>query len=200
MLKMGHTDDPRHCMVKLFCPKCQDVYSCAPNQRRTYARVSCRSPVILLLHFLLMLIVAQLETDSFLTWRAIFQCSFDGKYKCIMLNYEDIIPLCHRSTSTPASANSFSLLFFSSLLHLHLFLHLIYLHIFLLTSPLLPTLNTIKHIASQTSMVPSSVPPSQIYFLWRTRKLFQSPWQNRWGRHSMHAWHPHSPTLPPSFA
>ena len=32
---MGHTDDPKHCMVKLFCPKCQDVYSCAPNQRRT---------------------------------------------------------------------------------------------------------------------------------------------------------------------
>jgi hypothetical protein len=33
---MGFTDDPKHGMVKLFCPKCQDVYSCVPNQRRKY--------------------------------------------------------------------------------------------------------------------------------------------------------------------
>jgi len=33
VLPMGFTDDPKHGMVKLFCPKCQDVYSCVPNQR-----------------------------------------------------------------------------------------------------------------------------------------------------------------------
>ena len=33
VLPMGFTDDPKHGMVKLFCPKCQDVYSCAPGQR-----------------------------------------------------------------------------------------------------------------------------------------------------------------------
>jgi len=33
VLPMGFTDDPKHGMVKLFCPKCQDVYSCGPGQR-----------------------------------------------------------------------------------------------------------------------------------------------------------------------
>ena len=33
VLPMSFTDDPKHGMVKLFCPKCQDVYSCGPGQR-----------------------------------------------------------------------------------------------------------------------------------------------------------------------
>ena len=48
---MGHTDDPKHCMVKLFCPKCQDVYSCAPNQRRMYYLQPSLLPYFLSLFF-----------------------------------------------------------------------------------------------------------------------------------------------------
>lgn len=33
MVPMGFTDDPKHGMVKLFCPKCRDVYNCHPTQR-----------------------------------------------------------------------------------------------------------------------------------------------------------------------
>ena len=33
VIPMGVADDPKHGMVKLFCPKCRDVYSCLPNQR-----------------------------------------------------------------------------------------------------------------------------------------------------------------------
>lgn len=33
VVPMGFTDDPKHGMVKLFCPKCRDVYNCHSNQR-----------------------------------------------------------------------------------------------------------------------------------------------------------------------
>jgi len=33
VLPMGFTDEPNYGMVKLFCPKCRDVYSCPNSQR-----------------------------------------------------------------------------------------------------------------------------------------------------------------------
>ena len=33
VLPMGFTEEPKHGVVKLFCPKCQDVYSCPVAQR-----------------------------------------------------------------------------------------------------------------------------------------------------------------------
>ena len=33
VIPMGVADDPKHGMVKLFCPKCRDVYNCQPDQR-----------------------------------------------------------------------------------------------------------------------------------------------------------------------
>jgi casein kinase II subunit beta len=36
VVPMGFTDDPKHGMVKLFCPKCRDVYNCHINQRRKF--------------------------------------------------------------------------------------------------------------------------------------------------------------------
>jgi hypothetical protein len=33
VLPMGFTEEPKHGVVKLFCPKCQDIYSCPVPQR-----------------------------------------------------------------------------------------------------------------------------------------------------------------------
>ena len=34
VVPMGFSDDPKRGLVKLFCPKCRDVYQCHPNQKR----------------------------------------------------------------------------------------------------------------------------------------------------------------------
>ena len=31
---MGITDEPKQSILKLYCPKCRDIYHCNPNQRR----------------------------------------------------------------------------------------------------------------------------------------------------------------------
>ena len=33
VLPIGITDEPKQGILKLFCPKCQDIYNCNPNQR-----------------------------------------------------------------------------------------------------------------------------------------------------------------------